>query len=345
MSNSLTLKDVASIAKVSTATASLVLSGKGRISQEVTTRVLKAAESLGYKKKLASMKQQKESRAIAFLHLIYFPITWMFERGFIIQIEKSLLENNFYPVLINVSQHAKYHDIFKSIQQSRAKGVFAIHYGHTELFTALEKMGIPVVIINDSSYQDRFNSVLVDDFQGAYEGTLHLIHNGHKRIMYIQFDKIEFDNVNLPNCYSDRFVGFKKALDENGIVFQENYKIQIESKDFEKTVKTLKKVFSAPAPPTAFFVQDDHLASCVYAGLNEIGLKVPDDVSLVAPGDVLDYTLPFIPPMTTMRIDSTMMAKLACDLMLSHIKKSSKEIHVLKVKQHLIQRQSVKKID
>jgi LacI family transcriptional regulator len=340
-----TLKDVAAIAKVSTATASLALSGKGRISQDVIARVLHAAEKLGYKKKPTYRKYLKNSRTIAFLHLVYFPITWMFERGFIIQTEKSLLENNYYPILINISQHTTYNEIFNSILQSGAKGVFSIHYGHMELFDALEEIGIPVVIINDSSYQDRFNSVLVDDFQGAYEGTLHLIRNGHKRINYIQFDAVEFDNVDLPNCYSDRFVGFKKALDENGITFFDSHKIQIESQNFEKTVDRLKSVFTAPSPPTAFFVQDDHLASCVYAGLNEMGLKVPDDVSLVAPGDVLDYSLPFMPSISTMRIDSTMMAKLACDLMISRVEKPTKELHVLKLKQQLIQRRSVRKID
>jgi len=340
-----TLKDVAFRAKVSTATASLVLSGKGKISEEVTTRVLQAASSLGYKKKLTPTKRLKESRSIAFLHLVYFPITWMFERGFIIQIEKSLRKKNYFPILINVSQHSTHQDIYDSIMQSGAKGVFSIHYGQSELFDALEKHGIPVVIINDSSYQDRFNSVLVDDFQGAYEGTLHLIRNGHTKINYIQFDEIEFDNVNLPNCYSDRFVGFKKALDENGLVFRESNKIKIESRDFAKTVNILKNLFIVLPSPTAFFIQDDHLASCVYAGLNQIGLKVPDDVSLVAPGDVLDYSLPFIPQISTMRIDSTMMAKLACDLMLNRIKKSTKELHVLKVKQHLIQRESVKRIN
>jgi DNA-binding LacI/PurR family transcriptional regulator len=339
-----TLKDVASTAKVSTATASLALSGKGRISQDVIARVLGAAEKLGYKKRPPYRKYLKNSRAIAFLHLVYFPITWMFERGFIIEIEKSLLEKNYHPILINISQHASHKDIFNSILRSGARGVFSIHYGHPELFTALEEIGVPVVIINDSSYQDRFNSVLVDDFQGAYEGTLHLIRNGHRRIDYIQFDKIEFDNVNLPNCYSDRFVGFKKALDENGIAFDESSKIQIESRDFEKTVNKLRSVFSASSPPTAFFVQDDHLASCVYVGLNEIGLRVPEDVSLVAPGDVLDYSLPFIPQISTMRIDSTMMARLACDLMISRIEKPTEELHVLKVKQQLIQRRSVKKI-
>jgi LacI family transcriptional regulator len=339
-----TLKDVAQIAKVSIATVSLALSGKGRISQDVVARVIAAADKLGYKKKPVYRKYLKHSRTIAFLHLIYFPITWMFERGFIVEIEKSLLAKNYYPILINISQHAAHNDIFNSILQSGAAGVFSIHFGNQEIFSSLEEIGIPIVLINDSSYQDRFNSVLVDDFQGAYEGTLHLIRNGHRSIDYIQFDKVEFDNVNLPNCYSDRYVGYRKALDENGIVFDENRKIQIKSKDFGKTVDKLRSVFSAPAPPTAFFVQDDHLAACVYAGLHEIGYRVPDDVSIVAPGDVLDYSLPFIPQITTMRIDSTMMAKLACDLMLARIEKPTKELHVLKVKQQLIQRKTVRKV-
>jgi DNA-binding LacI/PurR family transcriptional regulator len=336
------LSDVAREAHISVATASMALAGKGRISPEVARRVVKAAEKLGYIKRNRSTTPAKgRSRSFAFLHLTYFPISWMFERLFILQTEKTLLEEGYFPSLIDVGNFKSTEEILKSIIASQVLGVFSIHYGNEQLFKELTRIGIPVVLINDSSYQDKFNSVLVDDFQGAYEGTMRLIRSGHRRIGYILFEKAEFDHVNLPNCVSDRFVGFKKALDENEIPFQPELKIAVESKNFEKTIEGIKTAFSVHNPPTAFFVQDDHLAGCVYKAIEAIGMKVPQDVSLIAAGDVLDYSLPFIPQVSTMRIDSTMMADLACNLMVDRLERPTSKISVLKVKQQFKDRKSI----
>jgi DNA-binding LacI/PurR family transcriptional regulator len=337
-----TLSDVAKEANISVATASMALSGKGRISPEVTRRIVKAAERLGYVKRNRQPNHAKgRSRAFAFLHMTYFPITWMFERLFILQTEKTLLEKGYFPCLIDVGNFKSTEEILKALVDAQVLGVFTIHYGNEPLFKELTRIGIPVVLINDSSYQDKFNSVLVDDFQGAYEGTMRLIRSGHRRIGYILFDNAEFDHVNLPHCASDRFVGFKKALDENEIPLRPEFKIAVQSRDFEKTLRRIKTAFSVHNPPTAFFVQDDHLAGCVYKAIEELGMKVPRDVSLIAAGDVLDYSLPFIPQISTMRIDSSMMADLACNLIVDRLKKPTSKISVLKVKQQFKDRKSI----
>jgi DNA-binding LacI/PurR family transcriptional regulator len=336
------LSDVAKEANISVATASMALAGKGRISPEVIKRIVKAAERLGYIKRNRQPNLAKgRSRSFAFLHMTYFPITWMFERLFILQTEKTLLEKSYFPCLIDIDNLKSTDEILKAIVDSQMLGVFSIHYGNEPLFKELTRIGIPVVLINNSSYQDKFNSVLVDDFQGAYEGTMRLIRSGHRRIGYILFEKAEFDHVNLPHCMSDRFVGFKKALDENEIPFRPELKISVESKDFEKTLKRIRTAFSVHNPPTAFFVQDDHLAGCVYKAIEEIGMKVPQDISLIAAGDVLDYSLPFIPQISTMRIDSNMMADLACNLMVDRLKRPTSKISVLKVKQQFKDRKSI----
>jgi LacI family transcriptional regulator, galactose operon repressor len=337
------LKDIAAKVGISIATASNALSGKRNISSEVAEKVRETAKEMGYVRRVN--KNQVENHSLALLHLTCFPITWMFERDFIIQIEKSCKAQNLSPSLICINNYRTPNDLFDAIITSKVQGVFSIHFGSNDIFYRLKELGIPVILINDSSYQDKFDSVLVDDFQGAYEGTYHLIKSGHTRIGYIQFDDIEFDKVNLPFCKGDRFIGFKKAIDEESITFPDEYNVSVESKDFNKTVKQMRSLFSTKNKPTALFVQDDHLAGCIHAALSKIGLSVPRDVSLIAPGDVLDYSLPFTPSISTMRINSSTMAKLACDLMFKQLRKPDNEIQVLKVKQQLIDRGSIKQIN
>ena len=76
-----------------------------------------------------------------------------------------------------------------------------------------------------------------------------------------------------------------------------------------------------------------------------MGIRVPEDVSLIAPGDVLDYSEPFIPPITTMRIDTAMMGQLAGELLLKRLRDPGLGLQVLKVKQQLVERGSCLPLD
>jgi len=337
-----TLKDVAKEAAVSLSTASCVLSGKGKISKSVKDRVYATAKKLGYRKNLyASSIAKKESFHIAILvHEDYEKaFEWNFIRRMIIQLESVITREGYYPVMIPVNSGLKTHEVFKKIISSGTGAIFSIHYGNKELFTQFEDQGIPVVIINNSNYQDKFHSVCVDDFQGSYEGTLYLIKIGHRKIAYI-----EYKRPDLPSVLADRFVGFKKAIDEYGLIFPPGNRITIDLYNMEELQEKLKILFSAKDKPTAFFAHDDYLAARVIVTLNNLNLKVPGDVSIIAPGDTLDYNQPFIPRITTMNINTDLLGKIGGELMINRLKNKPQDIHVLKVKQQLIERGSCRRI-
>jgi DNA-binding LacI/PurR family transcriptional regulator len=246
-----------------------------------------------------------------------------------------LIQNGFFPVIFDMTKQAETDDLLQRVLASNAGAVFSIHYGNAELFQKLEDMNIPVVVINNSNFQDRFFSVCVDDFQGAYEGALHLIKLGHTKISYIDYLR-----PYLPILVSDRFIGFKKAVDEHSIRFGESQRITADLDELEKTVPLLEKLFSGKNRPTALFFHDDYIAALLLGPFENMGIRVPEDVSIIAPGDVLDYSQPFLPQITTMKTNTSMMAKLAGDLMLDRIHKESGDLHVLKVTQQLNDRGS-----
>jgi DNA-binding LacI/PurR family transcriptional regulator len=78
--------------------------------------------------------------------------------------------------------------------------------------------------------------------------------------------------------------------------------------------------------------------------LEALGLEVPDDVSLIAPGDVLDYSQCYLPQITTMRINTTSLGKLACNLFFDRLRNNIQDIHVLKLKQQLVRRGTCAKL-
>lgn len=116
------------------------------------------------------------------------------------------------------------------------------------------------------------------------------------------------------------------------------FKIDI---DIEHKISTL---FTKEDRPTAVFVHDDYLALRVIAALQKLHLSIPEDVSLVAPGDTLDYSEPHIPPITTMRINTSLIGKISAELMLSRLHNNPDDIQVLKVKEQLVKRGSCRKL-
>jgi DNA-binding LacI/PurR family transcriptional regulator len=328
------LLDVAQKAGVSLSTASLALAGKGRISSGVRDRVLSAAEALGYRKRDRSFPRRPAGlRYVGILHHEDKEFEWGFIRPILLQIESSLHHHGFFPVLLPVRVGSDPEAVFRRIAEADVGGVFSIHFHNEELFDRLEKRGTLVIIVNDSNLQDKFDSVCVDDFQGAYEGALYLLKLGHRNIAYL-----EYERPDLPAVVADRFVGFKKALDENDVVLPPHQRVTVRSPDLDELKRTLPPLFSGTTRPTAIFAHDDYIGVLALGVLAGLGLRVPEELSLIAPGDVLDYSQWYVPRITTMRINTTSLGKLACNLFFDRLRNNIEDIHVLKLKQQLVRR-------
>jgi DNA-binding LacI/PurR family transcriptional regulator len=335
-----TLLDVAREVGVSLSTVSLALAGKGRISAQVREQVLAAADVLGYRKRDRAMPRSPlELRYVGILHHEDKEHEWGFVRPMLLQIESSLLHHGFFPVLLPVRIGSDPDTVFRLITEAGVGAVFSIHFHNEELFARLEKRGTLVIIVNNSNLQSKFDSVCVDDFQGAYEGALYLLKLGHREIVYV-----EYARPDLPAVVADRFVGFKKALDESGIVLAPEQRVTIRSLDLDELQRALGPLFGRTKKPTAVFAHDDYIGVLALRVLATLGLKVPDDVSLIAPGDVLDYSQCYVPQITTMRINTTSLGKLACNLFFDRLRNNIQDIHVLKLKQQLVRRGTCAKL-
>jgi len=336
-----TLKDVAKKAGVSVTTASLVLGGKGRISSETRKFVLDSAQELGYEtpKQKNSNSQRSEKGMVGVLFSIEYEwaFIWVLIQPILYEMERKFRRAGFSMVILPITNSSSDEKILKEIDDSEAMGVIAMHYGNEPLFITLERRGIPVVVVMNSNFQDTFYSVCVDDFQGAYEGTRHLIKLGHEQIGFIDTKRPD-----LPQLSMDRFIGFKKALDEFHVKFNDDHRLYYDPAREEDFSRDIARLITLPNAPSALFCLDDELAAHVITELSNLGLRVPEDISIIAPGDVLDFSQPYIPKITTMKINTTLMGSITADMMISRIRHTEEDIHVLKVKQQLVQRSSCK---
>ncbi|MGA2377719.1 MAG: LacI family DNA-binding transcriptional regulator [Spirochaetia bacterium] len=333
------LKDIAKKAKVSVATASLALSGKGRISDEVRSRVRDTAQLLGYRARRTTHAPAAAPDTLGILHAEDRQYEWNFIRPTILELERLMRQRGHLPVLIPASTRADSEKVVRHVVDSGVGAVFALQMSDGAVFAELRARGIQLVVINNSGFQARFHSVCVDDFQGAYEGTLSLLALGHRSLVFVEYARPE-----SPNVVADRFIGFRKALEEHRIGFPPERRITVPFMDGKKLEKRLAALFTRSERPTAVFAHDDYLGLYVIDALGRMGLSVPRDVSLVAPGDVLDYSLPLMPQITTMRIDTTLLGKIAANLMFDRMRNTDSDVHVLKVKEQLVRRASCRQL-
>jgi LacI family transcriptional regulator len=336
------LDEVARRAGVSLTTASLALSDQGRISVETRERVLEAARELGYRQKKKRIEAPEAgTRDIAVL--IDMDPEWsvilVLIRPIIYEFERTIRQAGFNTVLVPISRADSTPVILEKIRCSGAVGVASINFASPELILLLESAGIPVVIVMNSTYQDRFYTVCVDDFEGAYEGASYLVKSGHLRLGYVDCVR-----PGLPVLPIDRFFGFKKAIEKYHLDFDDSMRRLLSLEDEDEALAAVEGLVRDHPDITAIFALDDDVAVRVVEMLRRLGIGVPAGISVLSPGDMLDYSLCYVPQITTMRIDTTYMGRITAQMMLNRITHNPEEIHVLKVKQQLVRRGSVREI-
>ncbi len=329
----LTQKDIAQLAGVSASTVSMVMRGKGSISDKMRSRILQIAEEKGYQKPAPRDGDINPPRYIMVLEWESFEYQWNFIKPFLLNLSESLIEDNFYPIFYHIEKNLPPELLEQAILSSQCSGICSIHYFNKSLFSRLEKAGISVVLLNNNIFQNEFSAVCVDDFQGIYNGVSYLVEKGHRDILY--FDYIRPD---LEACVTDRYFGFRKAAEEYDLNNQERITLVLENK--QELFQTLHRTLENNPGTTAIVFHDDYLAAWGIPELERMGLHIPEDISVIAPGDTLNFSEPFSPQFTTIQIDTATMGKLASQLLEEKIRYAESEVKHLKVTPTIVDRGS-----
>ncbi|MFP4378629.1 MAG: LacI family DNA-binding transcriptional regulator, partial [Spirochaetales bacterium] len=180
-----TLAQVAKQANVSVTTASLALSNKGRISDEVRDRVKRAADALAYSPRAKRRTKTGVTAVLGFIDQEW-AYSWSMQLAVLRGITRQLaVAGNRSACVVPVEASDSAEQIIARIKAVQADSVFSIHYAERELILGLEAEEIPVVIIMNNEFQTEFTSVCVDDFHGAYDACSVLVQARHERIAYI----------------------------------------------------------------------------------------------------------------------------------------------------------------
>jgi len=310
------MDDVAKLAEVSKATVSKVFNNDESISQATRNKVLEAAKKFDYRPSLipGALKTRK-TKAIG---LILPNVMNPFFPGIIKGVEDVAVESGYMVIFCNSDERLKKEALYFQMFEDRwvdgiiISGVTGKSREEKEYIQRLHKKGIPVVFI-DREIESYFTSVvMIDNGGAAFKGTEHCLDLGHKRIGFISA------SLDI-KIFTDRFKGYQKALEENGIEFDQSLVIE-GNQTIQSGKEATKQLLSLDDPPTAIFAVNDLIAIGVLKEIQERGLKVPEDISVIGFDDIPLASL-VNPALTTIAQPIYEIGREAVNLLIKNIEK------------------------
>ncbi|MFV2052140.1 LacI family DNA-binding transcriptional regulator [Aliiroseovarius sp. YM-037] len=333
MADKVTSLQVAERAGVSQSAVSRVFTPGASVSKKTADKVRKVAAELGYRPNvLARSLITGKSRII----------------GLVV----AYLENQFYPEAIeklsNALQAEGYHAlVFMASNDSEATqkvidelldyqvdGIIAASVGMSnDLTTRCEAAGIPIVLFNRQQDDDRLSGVGSDNVAGGRKLAEYLLRGGHQRIGHIA-------GWEGASTQRDRETGFLMGLAAGAQTLAAR---AVGNFNYETAKEAARTMFSGPDRPDAVFVANDHMAFAVMDVLRfELGLRVPEDVSVVGYDDVTLAAWPSY-DLTTVRQPANRMAAETLDILMTRINNPEAKPRRVAIDGPLIARGSARK--
>ncbi len=310
MTGRATLKDVAALAGTSTSTASRVISGVGLVAPETRARVLEAMKALNYHPNLrARGLRQRSSRNIGLVIPNLLNAYYTALADTIV----TLLGKRRYHLLLASTQDDVENEqdtIYDMVGQAVDGLIWVPSAPSATLLEYLQDQQIPVVSIVRCVPNAALDTVVFEDFDGAYAATQHLLNLGHRRIGYVG------GNVRHSSNHA-RWQGNLAALRDNDVPVDASlYKLgsPISMWGSVATVDLLQ----LRQPPTALFVASNALMPGVIKTLRQHQVHLPDDLSLICFDDIDWFSLS-VPPITAVSVSQTRLAEAALDLLMRRI--------------------------
>lgn len=332
---SVTMSDIAKVMNVSTVTVSKALGDREGVSEEMRERIKQKATEMGYRMHTGRhgardgltynigivVARHFISDASAFYWIIYRYIV-------------ELLQKQNYYGMLEVIDDAEdgTRDVPNSVLDKKVDGLIVLGQFSDEYIDKLMNQYIPVVFLDFYGSREDAETVLSDNFYGAYMLTSHLISNGHRRIGFL-------GSISSTSSIADRYLGYYKALLENRIPLRQEWVISDRSNESD-----IYPTFALPNDmPTAFVCNCDETAYKLVNQLKANGYSVPGDISVVGYDNHI-YSTICSPRLTTIDVNSRVMSSEAVDIILHKIRDGNYKRGRTLVTGKLVRRESVKNL-
>lgn len=337
------LKDIADRANVSITTVSRVINGREegvQIREETRNKILAIAAELGYRPNL--MARALRGSQSFLLGVLAQNISSIFH-GQILQGLNTTAASRGYRVILghvqrNVDVAVEYSAMF---EQSHADGILIIGElsGSQEAFKILTRQHQHLVIVSDHLPDQKFPSVYSDSRLGTRMAMDHLWGAGHRHIVCVADPSLRDIQVR-----TDTYIQYMQEHGAEALIQVEHTPRSFQD-SYEAGLRFFKELFNHPPVPTAIFAATDSIAIGLLQAAFQLGITIPDDISIIGFDDI-DFAAFTVPPLTTLRQDGVAMGEIGLNLLIDMIehKQERSEIRDIVLPPSLIIRQSTSKV-
>ncbi|AJQ99350.1 MULTISPECIES: HTH-type transcriptional repressor PurR [Hafnia] len=329
-----TIKDVAKRAGVSTTTVSHVINKTRFVAEETKAAVWEAIKELHYSPSaVARSLKVNHTKSIGLLatssEAPYFAEV-------IEAVENACYSQGYTLILCNSHNNPEKQKAYLAmLAQKRVDGLLVMcsEYPENLLQTLEDYRNIPMVVMDWGTQRSDFTDAIQDNaFEGGYLAGRYLIERGHRDIGAITGQLSR-------NTGGGRLRGFLKALQEANIPTRDEWMVE---GDFEPEsgYKAMHQILSQKNRPTAVFVGGDIMAMGAICAADEMGLRVPQDISVIGYDNVRNARY-FTPALTTIHQPKERLGAMAFDMLLDRIVSKREDSQTIEVHPKLVERRSV----
>lgn len=333
-----TIKDIAKLADVSTATVSHVINKTRFVKPELVEKVMTAIEATDYihkleKRKIKISAQQNRILAIVFPNL--FGNVYAYLSEYLIRQFSSM---GYLPILLlsNEDLHEEKRILAALIQNKDVAGVILAPLSEQpDDYAYIKKIDIPFLTVEPSTYESREACVQYGGEEAVYIATNLLASLEHTDIALFLGEK----NRHITSRY---LYGYEKALIDNSIVFNKNMIMHfgpLQKENFQRAIFD----FYQKNSPTAIVIAEAELGQRVIHTLNKLGIEYPHDVSVVACGDDIWCELTN-PPVTAINFNVKEIGRKVCQQMQNKLQDSQTKDTLIQIPSSLFMRKSTQMI-
>jgi len=328
---SITIKDVARYAGVSTSTVSHVINRTRFVKDSTRQKVLKAISDLGYHPNiLARNLRRSKTNTVG---LIICDLTNPFFSEILRGIEQCLGKEGYSIIVANTDYDIKKEsDSVRLFYSKRVDGFIIVPASNEDRHVKfLVDNNVPIVLLDRKLDKVRADSVIVDNFGGTKKLTAHLINSGHRRIGII---------TGSTNCTpgKERLAGYLEALKMSNLSMDQTL-IKIGNFKQESGYKLTLELLSLPSPPTAIVACNNLMGLGVLDALKDRKIHIPEEIA-VGVFDDMPWFRHINPPLTVVAQPSFELGVTAGRLLLEQIKKERRKPREIVFKVDLVVRDS-----
>ncbi|MDQ3655599.1 MAG: LacI family transcriptional regulator [Chloroflexota bacterium] len=343
VAKAVTIQDVAALAGVSTSTVSNLLNGRvSRMSAATRERIELAMGQLGYQANQAA--RQLKTGQSPIIGLVIPSVANPFWGAFVQAVEEAAMERGYQVLLGNGGRDPRREQRYAESLWSH--GVRGVIFGSSPLsldyIHRLVERGLHVMVFDRrlQGGDSVMDGISVDNAAGGYMATRHLLDLGHLRIGFLSGPLKTSSRL-------ERLEGYRNALIDAGIKHDPSLiwagesptgAGDVEGADIGRT--GARALLSSEEPPTGLITINDMYALGAYAGANDLGFRIPEDVSIVGFDDITMAAM-LNPPLTTVKQPISEMMRSAVSTLIERLEGSrSGPAHIVTVPTEIIARKS-----